>query len=296
MAPFPLHRSVRRARLAAFALLCAGLGLAGLQPAAAQTASAPAAAESTAPAAPEVIPVPPAVQATLDKLTGGKAQILKAFKAPNGLIGLALSLGAGHNTILYASADGAYLFQGAIIDAQGQNLTQAAADTMLPQPPTAAENFAALDKAVTYLWGQDSAKKELWIVFDPNCIYCHKAFEDLKSYVADGTVKVHILQVGFLKPSSLGKAAAILGAKDPVAALTEDETKFDVAQEEGGIAADLSNAEAVAKVKANNAWMDAQGIQGTPYLLFHDTQGKVVGIAGYVQDTAKLIAEIGPKG
>lgn len=269
-----LSRPARR--LARAALLCLAL--------------APAAAGAEDAAA--TIPVPPPVAATLDKLSHGQAKILKAFQAPAGLIGLAISTANGHDAILYASPDGAYLFQGDIVDQAGANLTDQASASYLPQPPTAAENFAALDKTHGFVWGQASAKKELWIVFDPNCIYCHKTFESLQSYVASGALKVHIVQVGFLKPSSLGRAAAILSAKDPVAALTEDETKFDTDNEEGGMPPDLSNADAVAQVKANNAWMEAQGISGTPYLLYHDGKGAVQGIAGYVEDVASLVQDI----
>lgn len=243
--------------------------------------------------APEIVPVPAPVAATIDKLSQGHAKILKAFKAPDGLIGVALSAGPSHNAILYATPDGKYIIQGSIIDSDGQDLTRLAAASVLPKPPGAAENFAALDKAKTYLWGQPSAKKELWIVFDPNCIYCHKTYDDLKSFVAKGEVKVHIIQVGFLKPSSLGKAAAILSAKDPAAALATDEDKFDVANEEGGITPDTTDSAAVAEVKANNEWMNGQGIGGTPYLLYKDASGKPHAIAGYDPDTASLVAKIG---
>ena len=240
------------------------------------------------------IAVPAPVAATIAKLTGGKAKVLHAFNAPSGLIGIAFTVGPGKNGIIYVSPDGAYVFRGIIIGSDGSNITKQEATQFLPKPPTAAENFAALGKAHTFLWGKPSAKKELWIVFDPNCIYCHKTFDSLKQYVDDGTLKVHIIQVGFLKPSSLGKAAAILSAKDPAAALAEDEFKFDVSAEEGGIAADTSNAQAVKQVRENNAWMGARGIEGTPYLLYRDTQGKPEAADGYVADVATLLAQIGP--
>jgi thiol:disulfide interchange protein DsbG len=291
------HRSIdsqpqapRVASMARRLALCAGLAIAGALPGHAQTAPA-----QTAPAA-TTIPVPPAVATTLTTLSQGHAKILKAFKAPAGLVGIAISTGPGHNAILYATPDGAYLFQGAIISAKGENLTQLAAQSVLPKPPTAAENFAALGKTHSYLWGQPAAKKEMWIVFDPNCIFCHKIYEDLKAHVAAGEVKVHIIQVGFLKPSSLGKAAAILAAKDPATALATDESGFDAKAEEGGITPDMTDKAAVAEVKANNAWMSAQGIGGTPYLLYRDANGKVQGIAGYDPDTTGLLAKIGPKG
>ena len=266
-----------------------GTAPATASPAPANTNSGPTSAES----APATIPVPAPVAATLDKLTGGKAKILRAFQAPSGLIGVAITEGGSQNGIIYVSPDGKYVFQGVIIGPDGDNVTQQEASDYLPKPPSAADNFAVLDKTHTYLWGQPSAPKELWIVFDPNCIYCHKTFESLQKYVSDGTVKVNIIQVGFLKKSSLGKAAAILSSKNPVAALTEDETKFDVDAEEGGIAPDTSDAKAVQQVRENNAWMDAQQIDGTPYLLYRNSEGKPEAIGGYVEDVPSLLKKIG---
>jgi thiol:disulfide interchange protein DsbG len=241
------------------------------------------------------IAVPATVAATIAKLADGKAKVLRAFKAPSGLIGIAVTEGPGRNDIVYASPDGAYVFRGVIIGSDGSNITRREAAQFLPKPPTAAENFAALKKTHTYLWGHANAKKELWIVFDPNCIYCHKTFESLKKYVGDDILKVHIIQVGFLKPSSLGKAAAILSSKDPAAALTKDELKFNVSGEEGGITPNMSDAEAVHEVRENNAWMTAQEIRGTPYLLYRNTKGKPQAVAGYVADASSLMAQIETK-
>jgi thiol:disulfide interchange protein DsbG len=117
----------------------------------------------------------------------------------------------------------------------------------------------------------------------------------LKKYVGDDILKVHIIQVGFLKPSSLGKAAAILSSKDPAAALTKDELKFNVSGEEGGITPNMSDAEAVREVRENNAWMAAQEIRGTPYLLYRNTKGKPQAVAGYVADASSLMAQIETK-
>ncbi|KEP68573.1 thiol:disulfide interchange protein DsbG [Thioclava sp. BHET1] len=281
--------------------LAVGTSLAALpaladQAATTATDKAAPAADATAAATPaplKTIDAPAPVQATLDKLTNGSTKILKAFEAPNGLIGLAVTMGPQKNAILYATPDGKYMMQGMIFDADGQNLTQIEAQQVLPQPPGAAENFASLDKTHSFVWGKASASKEMWILFDPNCIYCHKTYEALKPAVKAGKVKVHVIQAGFLKQDSLAKAAAILSAKDPAAALATDEEKFDEAKEEGAIKGDTSNADAVAEVKKNNEWMQAQGIGGTPYILFKDSDGKPQEVKGYDSDIDGLLAKIG---
>lgn len=236
---------------------------------------------------------PAAITRTLDRLTNGQIKILRTFDAPAGLVGVAVSQGKGHNGIFYMTPDGSYILQGEIVKSDGTNVTRADADKYLPKPPGAAENFATLDKTHDFLWGKESARKQIWILFDPNCIYCHKTYEALKPEVEKGTVKVHIIMAGFLKASSLGKAAAILSARDPAAALAMDESGFDAKVEEGSIKGDESDADAVALVKKNNDWMRQQGIGGTPYQLFIDTNGKVQAVSGYMPDIDKLMSAIG---
>jgi thiol:disulfide interchange protein DsbG len=80
--------------------------------------------------------------------------------------------------------------------------------------------------------------------------------------------------VGFLKPTSLGRAAAILSAADPARALATDEQSFDVATEEGGIAVPVVIPPAVrAAVVANTRLLAASGAEATPTLLFRDHAG-----------------------
>jgi thiol:disulfide interchange protein DsbG len=55
----------------------------------------------------------------------------------------------------------------------------------------------------------------------------------------------------------------------------------------------MSNAQAVQEVRENNAWMEAQEIGGTPYLLYKDADGKPQAADGYVEDVASLLAQIG---
>lgn len=264
--------------------------------------SAPVGVASSVPAMPSVLPVAPAPQpiskapdavvAAVAKISNGQAVIKQAFKAPLGLIGMAVNLGGDRNMIMYASPDGKYMVMGGIFGADGQNYTMAAAQKYLPPPPpapNAASNFAALKDAKTFVWGQASAKKQLWMLADPDCIFCHKMFKGLEPFVQNGTVKVHVILAGFLKPDSLGKAAAIFASKDPGAALVLDETKFNAAAEEGGIKPDLTNKNAVAAVKANNAWMQSHGIGGTPYILYRNKAGQPAVMPGFTADVKGLL-------
>ena len=60
-----------------------------------------------------------------------------------------------------------------------------------------------------------SGKTVIYDFFDPNCIYCAKAFQLERPFVDKGRLTVRYVPVGFLTDSSFGKAAAILQAQNP---------------------------------------------------------------------------------
>lgn len=263
---------------------------------------APVAAALLAATAAAQTPAETGAQAILKNLSHGQASIKKTFAGPagSGLTGLVVDLGQpGREMIAYTTANGKYMLVGGVFDASGKNYSLAAMQQYLPPPPAppnAEKNFAALGQTHTYVWGQASAKKEIWFVEDPDCIWCHRLFGALQPAVNAGEVKVHVIQVGFLKSDSLAKAAAILASKNPAEALVEDETKFNVDAEEGGIEGSLKDAKAVADVKANNAWMQSHGIGGTPYVLYRDVHGKVQIVPGMPSDVNAMLAQVGATG
>ena len=236
-------------------------------------------------------------QAIFDKLGNGQAHITKSFDGPpgSGLTGLAVSLGEGRNMVAYTTADGKYIIVGAVFGSDGNNYSLAAAQKYLPPPPpppNVGKNFNDLSKTHTFLWGKASAKKEIWALEDPDCIFCNKFSNEIKPFVDSGEVKVHVIMAGFLKPDSLGKAAAILGAKDPAQAYEKDESDFNASEEEGGIKPDTSNQKAVDQVKANNEWMRSHGIGGTPYILYRNKEGKPSVMPGYPSDIKGLLDQV----
>jgi thiol:disulfide interchange protein DsbG len=260
-------------------------------------------ASAAAPTATHATQVAPAAQAgaqgILDHLSRGQAKIKKTFAGPagSGLTGLVVDLGVpGREMVAFTTHDGKYMIVGGVFDAAGTNYSLKAMQAYLPPAPAPAnaqKNFEDLSKAHLYLWGKADAAKELWVLVDPDCIFCHKLYVDLAPLVASGRVKVHVIQAGFLKPDALGKAAAILGAKNPAAALVEDEGQFDVATEEGGIKPDLTNGQAIGWAKQNNEWMQSHGIGGTPYVMYRDLHGKVGVVAGYPSDINALLTQVG---
>jgi thiol:disulfide interchange protein DsbG len=106
--------------------------------------------------------------------------------------------------------------------------------------------------------------------YDPNCPYCHEIYTWLQNPIHNKQIQVRFITVGFLTPSSAGKAAAILSAKDPLAALKLNENKFSTkGGPEGGIAP--------ASVAVQNKMSDALNFNAS---LLVNKEAEVLGIPG----------------
>src|SRR5271168_728870 len=206
--------------------------------------AAPASAAPSAPA-PAAFTVPPAFApgaAAIAKLSHGAAKILAAFQAAPGIDGYGIEAGPNQDGIVYTTADGHYVFMGDLFGPDGSNLSQTYAQQYLPaaataQPTTtpAAQLWPELSKLTQIELGSPKAAKHVVIFLDPNCIYCHLTYEAMLPYLKNGSLRLSVVPVGVVKATSIGRAEALLTAKDPVKALAQDEAKFDVTNEEGGL-------------------------------------------------------------
>ena len=78
----------------------------------------------------------------------------------------------------------------------------------------------------------------LYMFFDPNCSYCHQAYEVIQQNLAalkKGGVSVQYIPVAFLKQTSLNMAVAI--DQKGYSALKVNEDSFDMSSEQGGLQA-----------------------------------------------------------
>lgn len=62
------------------------------------------------------------------------------------------------------------------------------------------------------------APRIVYVFTHPNCPFCAKLWLDARPWVDGGKVQLRHVLVGILGPTSAGKAAALLTAKDPSAA------------------------------------------------------------------------------
>ena len=119
------------------------------------------------------------------------------------------------------------------------------------------------------------AKAILYVFFDGNCYYCHLTWKAVQPYERVG-LQVRWIPVAYQKPSSVGRAAAILQAADRTAALRLNEARYDSARFDGGIAplAKVDKA-LVAKLGTHTRLMQAFRAPGTPVVIWRDGAGDV---------------------
>jgi thiol:disulfide interchange protein DsbG len=125
-----------------------------------------------------------------------------------------------------------------------------------------------------------NVKSTIYVFMDPNCIFCHYAWKAFQPYEAAG-LQVHWIPMGFLKPDSPGKAAALLQAQDGPALMRELETKFSEKDESGGIKP-LATVPPATQTKLNGNIKTFQdlGFDGTPTIIYMTSGGRWADVSG----------------
>jgi thiol:disulfide interchange protein DsbG len=113
----------------------------------------------------------------------------------------------------------------------------------------------------------------IYIFFDPNCPACNQLYHSFRPLVEQGIIELHWIPVGILMTTSPGKAAALLEAKDRLAALAENEAKFSRENGFGGIAEEPLPTDATLKqLEANVRLLKHTVNMAVPTLLFRNKQ------------------------
>lgn len=81
--------------------------------------------------------------------------------------------------------------------------------------------LAALPDATWIAEGQ--GRRVVYVFFDPNCPSCQLLYKNLRTFIASHDLQLRWVPVAIVNTTSLGKAAAILQALDPRAALRRNE-------------------------------------------------------------------------
>ncbi|MHB8454546.1 MAG: thiol:disulfide interchange protein DsbG [Acidiferrobacterales bacterium] len=227
-------------------------------------------AANAASSAPSTTNYPPPIKMAV---TSGM-QVVRNFPAVSGLKGWVLSKD-GRYTIAFTTPDGKTMIVGVLVDKTGANLTARYGDKYIPKPDYATL-FPDLGSTGYIVEGAANPPKSvLYVFFDPNCIFCNLTWRALQPYEKVG-LQVRWVPVAFLKPTSLGRAAAIMEAKDPAAALQDNESHFNTATEDGGLKPlGKPSPASLSRLNSNGKLMNSFGSTGTPTLVWKDKAGKV---------------------
>ena len=213
-----------------------------------------------------------ALPPVLSVATRGGLTVVKSFKAPAHLTGWIMKSQSGRYIPLFTTPDGKILIAGALVNTAGVNLS--AMYQHLYAPKT---NLTALWKrfknSAYFIDGATKHTKHIiYVVMDPNCIFCHMFWIATRPYVAAG-LQIRWIPVGFLRPSSTTKAAELLVKGN--AAMIKAEKNFNVPKESAGIKGITPTPAIAAKLKANFALMRAAQVTGTPGIFYKDANGQV---------------------
>ncbi len=213
-------------------------------------------------------PLPEALQA----LTADGVEIVETFAAPSGLTGY-IGRYNGQPVELYLTEDKKHVMVGALLDSSGNRYAQ----DYLAAASGSALDWNSFAQTHWVAEGDPDATNIVYVFTDPNCPYCAMFWEKTQPYITRGGVQVRHIMVGMLRPDSLSKAATILAADDPGAMLAQHERTM----KQGGIEADKNIPdEILEQVRDNTRFMQSNGINATPAVVFRDANGKVQQIQG----------------
>ena len=145
----------------------------------------------------------------------------------------------------------------------------------------------ALAAAPKATWiAQGPGRRELYVVFDPNCAYCPLLYKNLQPLIAPYDLQLRWIPVAILDATSLGKAAAIMQAKDPKAALDYNEAHYNTGAYTGSIPEEIPSTDTEARLRANEALLNQVGIPVVPTMLFQAKSGEAMVIQGVLSPIA----------
>lgn len=230
-------------------------------------------------------------EALINTVTHNNVKILKIFPAVGNIEGFVLTTKtpSQQRGILYVDNAGRYVIDGSIINSAGQDIAQRDFSLYIEPSLSTAKVYQQLANTAWIAQGNPNAPHKVYIVVDPNCMYCHSAFEALQPYINSGTLAVRWIVTGIIKPSSKGKALAILTASNPLSALQYNEAHFNVQQEEGGITPlPLDGSVPMITLDRNLHFTETNQIIETPTLFYQTSAGQSTTQAGVPTDAKAL--------
>lgn len=226
--------------------------------------------------------------AVIGALKGQGVEILQEFDAGGHVRGFA-GVAGGQPIAVYVLPDG-HAIAGTRLDPEGRVMDKETLEKLAAKPMSD-QDWALLEFASWVSDGAADAPRVVYTFTDANCPYCHLFWQAARPWVESGKVQLRHLLVGIIKEDSPAKAAAILDASDPSAALRENEINYD----RGGIKPAQQISEEVAKTLEDNQFlMVSLGFRGTPGIVVRNDDGLIQKYNGMPREDA-LIEVLGAR-
>lgn len=231
------------------------------------------------------------VQSIVEKTSNGAYRATKMFDVPGaeGMKGVVVEPRSGQQNLLgWTNASGDFFIPGPFFNSEGVDITK---DMMHKYGGLAAPKDVA-DQIQDVGFVAGTKGPIVTAFFEPYCGYCNQLFEKIAPKIDAGELRVRFVMVGFLAEDSLGRAADIVNASNPYAALKTWEGTKDKSKVKPSTASE----EQKSKILQNNMTMNKAGQSGTPALVFCDKNGDVQISSGMPQDINGFFSNIGSEG
>jgi thiol:disulfide interchange protein DsbG len=230
----------------------------------------------------------------------------------------------GQVQILYTTPDQKALLVGALLSAEGANVSQQqvmvlannnpeiakiikgsaaatgqppvtnvkpdsvakVAPTYEPSVSPSEKFFQALNKAANLTFGRDTAP-QIMMIMDVNCPHCHRAWNVMQPLVDAGKLRVTMVPIAALGPQSQVEAANWLAKKDPY-----DAWKKHIAGDDKILKTGTQEPEKEAAIFDNTKLIKNWGVDQTPYILYHGKNGKVRLVMGEPKSMDDIMGDI----
>lgn len=226
----------------------------------------------------------PELPAAIVRLLEQGMTLESRFDAGAGLTGWLLSVD-NRFTLLYSTADHSTLISGTLLDQNGQNLSEQHMQQYLPRP-----DIRVLEKAWSVqqhsadtpqpVADTEAPVRTVYVFFDPACPFCRLSWQAFKPYVQKGA-DIRWIPVAFLRPASRIAADQLMQADNPLNTL---QNMMEHPQKASEIQAAASDKEASDQrwqsLQHNMELMQRFGLQGTPAMVWQDTNGQIKTFSG----------------
>ena len=211
----------------------------------------------------------------INTISNNQAEIHSHFNAIGNVEGFIVSPKdkPGQESIVYVDLKSNFAILGAIFDSNGSSINKRDFDKYI-QTKTAEQAYKTIANTHYIEQGKADAPAKAYIVLDPNCIFCHRLFNQMQADINEGKIAVRWIVIGLMKPSSKNKAANILSSATPLEALKQNEKNFNEKIEEGGSTDTPPPAASLAKIESNNTFFTEAGLNQTP-ATFYQTSNQI---------------------